>query len=777
MAVLLGVVLTGAAARADDNVLRNGSFTDVKGDAPAGWVRSSWNGQGELAPDASGHGDAHAVKIESVAGADVAWSCTVPVEIGARYRLRGWVRTEGVELKAGARGALLNVHGIDGAATPAVRGTKDWTLVEVEFEAGMRDEVMVNCLLGGWGLATGKAWYDDVSLELVRRGTVAEPRVRVDGADVREAISPYIYGQFIEHLGKCIYGGIWAEVLEDRKFYEPVGSAASAWKAVGEPSRVAMTTEKPLAGAHSVRVSLAGGTPGGIVQDGLTLRGEVGYAGSVWLRGSPSAAPVTVRLVWGEGPADRNEVRVERLGGEFEKSVLRFDGPRGVSGARLEIVSPGTGSFDVGAASLMPRDNVEGFRADTLALLKELDAPVYRWPGGNFVSGYDWHDGVGERDRRPPRKNPAWLGIEHNDVGVHEFMRLCDLLHTEAYLAVNTGLGSVQDAADLVEYVNGGPETPMGKLRAQRGRAEAWGVRWWGVGNEMYGSWQLGNVPLAEYVKRHSAFAKAMRAKDASIKLVGVGAAGEWSRTMLQECAEDMDYISEHVYWQERPGVLAHVSQAPESLRGIAAAHRGYRRDLRSLRGNDIRIVQDEWNYWYGPHVFGELGTRYFMKDALGCAAALNEFARNSDLFFMANYAQTVNVIGAIKATPTAAAMETTGLVLTLYRRHLGTIPCATETEGLIDAVAAWSEDRGTLTLAVVNPTRAAADVALEVRGATLTGEGTRWEIASDDPMAFNDPDGAKPVGIVEEKVAGVKDRVKVRGYSVTLFRFAAKGS
>jgi alpha-N-arabinofuranosidase len=118
----------------------------------------------------------------------------------------------------------------------------------------------------------------------------------------------------------------------------------------------------------------------------------------------------------------------------------------------------------------------------------------------------------------------------------------------------------------------------------------------------MYGSWQLGNVPLADYVKRHNAFVDAMRAKDPSIHVIAVGAAGEWSRTMLRDCADrHIDSMSEHVYWQERPGLLAHVRQAPNSLRAIAEAHRSYRRELPSLEGRDIRIVQDEWNYWYGP--------------------------------------------------------------------------------------------------------------------------------------------------------------------------------
>ena len=125
---------------------------------------------------------------------------------------------------------------------------------------------------------------------------------------------------------------------------------------------------------------------------------------------------------------------------------------------------------------------------------------------------------------------------------------------------------------------------------------------------------------------------------------------------MMQHCADHMDLISEHFYCQEQAGLAAHVPQIPDAVRRKAEAHRRYRQEIDSLQGKDIRIALDEWNYWYGPHVFGELGTRYFLKDALGIAAGLHEMARESDIMFMANYAQTVNVIGCIKTSKTAAA-------------------------------------------------------------------------------------------------------------------------
>ena len=357
-------------------------------------------------------------------------------------------------------------------------------------------------------------------------------------------------------------------------------------------------------------------------------------------------------LAWGGGASDRQTVTITPTGTGFATHALRFRARGTTDNGRLEIVSRGTGSFTIGAVSLMPADNVLGWRADTLALLRELDSPVYRWPGGNFVSGYDWKDGVGDPDRRPPRKNPAWKGVEHNDVGLHEFMDLCRLIGTAPYVAVNTGKGGPESARELVEYANGAATTPFGRKRAENGSSRPFGVKLWAVGNEMYGDWQIGHMPLSKYVEKHKAVVDAMRTVDPGIEPIAVGAVGEWSQTMLRDASTHMAHLSEHLYWQSKPEVPAHVAQAVEGIRKVAEAHRAYRRDIPALKGKDIRIALDEWNYWYGPNEYGELGTRYFLQDGLGIAAGLHELFRNSDLYFMANYAQTVNVIGAIKTTP-----------------------------------------------------------------------------------------------------------------------------
>ncbi|UCG55937.1 MAG: hypothetical protein JSU70_13820 [Phycisphaerales bacterium] len=626
--------------------------------------------------------------------------------------------------------------------------------------------------------------------------------VNVDLNKTGEPISKYIYGQFIEHLGRCIYGGIWAEMLEDRKFYYPVDGQAPAWTMykpgmrswdgeghpyelltsspwmiIGDKNAVSMVTNNSYVGEHTPRIVLSGkGKPGGLFQERLGLMDGREYTGRIILAGDVAAAPIEVSLVWGGGASDRQTVVIDDIGKTYAKFPLRFTVRGSTDNGRLEIAGKGKGHFLIGTVSLMPADNILGWRADTVALLKELNSPVYRWPGGNFVSGYDWKDGIGDPDRRPPRKNPAWKGIEHNDVGLHEFLDLCREINTEAFIAVNTGLGDAKAAAEEIEYVNGGPDTPMGRLRAQNGHPQPFGVRWWAIGNEMFGDWQLGHMPLEDYMKKHNRVVDAMRKVDRTFEPIGVGNMGRWSEQMLTACSDHMSLISEHLYWQDRDDVVSHVSQISAKIREVAEAHRGYRKTVASLGGKDIRIAMDEWNYWYGPNEYGELGTRYFLQDGLGMAVGLHEFFRNSDIYFMANYAQTVNVIGAIKTTKTEAEFETTGLVLKLYRERFGEIPVDVSGNFKpLDIAAALSPDRSVLTVGIVNPSDKSRSLDLKLTRRELTGRGQKWTLTGPSKWSHNAPGKPRQVDIRTSSVADATGPLEVGPLSVTLCSYSVR--
>jgi alpha-N-arabinofuranosidase len=642
-----------------------------------------------------------------------------------------------------------------------------------------------------------------VTIPIAAAAAPAVEEVTVDATQVGAPISPLLYGQFIEHLGRGIYGGLWAEMLEDRKFFYPVTGEAPAWEMftpgtqpwdgeghpyellvrspwmiLGDKAAVTMSSESALAGWPIPVLKSAGGKrTTGLMQERLALQRDRDYVGRIVLAGAAASAEVS--LVWGGGASARQTIVIKNIHSTWQTIPFAFRSGATTDNGRIEIVVRGAGAVRVGTVSLMPADNLSGWRKDTVARLRELDAPVYRWPGGNFVSGYDWKDGLGDRDRRPPRKNPAWKGVEPNDVGLHEFMELCGLIHAEPYIAINTGTGDARTAADFVAYANGGKDTPMGRLRAKNGHPAPFAVRLWAVGNEMYGEWQLGHMPVDKYVAKHRDIVNAMRAVDAKIELVGVGALGEWSRTMLAQVSSHMDFISEHDYWHGSPDIVAHVAQAPEGIRRIADAHRAYRRELPALAGKNVRIALDEWNYWYGPFEYGELGTRYFLKDGLGIAAGLHELFRNSDIFYMANYAQTVNVIGAVKTNSNAAELEPTGLVLSLYRRHFGTLPVAVRGQPKpLDISAAWTTERTALTLAVVNPDRARARrLRFTIAGAQVRDGGRRFLLTGASPMAGNSPGQPRGVDITESPAGSLLDPVEIPPLSVSLFVLTASGS
>jgi alpha-N-arabinofuranosidase len=413
-------------------------------------------------------------------------------------------------------------------------------------------------------------------------------------------------------------------------------------------------------------------------------------------------------------------------------------------------------------------------RADTLELVRKLAPPITRWPGGNFVSGYCWRDGLGDRDRRPPRWERAWQAVEDNDFGLDEFLAFCAEAGTEPYIAVNTGLGSVADAADEVEYANGSPQTRWGAERAKNGHPEPYNVAWWGIGNEMYGGWQLGNVPVERYALRHKAFVEAMRAKDARIKVIAVGAPGGWNDLILSACARHMDLLSGHHYTERKLRVPFSPEDARKYEEGflaysghVAAGVRGLVADLRKRQGKGqpdvdrIRLAVDEWGIvrdWNPTPDASGVGAfehYYCLGDALAVARALHELLRSADVVAMANWAQTVNVIGAIKTSRTHAALDPAGHVLALYRAHLkgDLVPLVAPGLFAVDAVAAWDKKAGLLAIGLVNfsPTQEVA-VALKLADGAKLSAAAAWRITGPSLGATNLP--GQPEAVTTTRLA-----------------------
>lgn len=630
--------------------------------------------------------------------------------------------------------------------------------------------------------------------------------LKLDEARAGAPINPFVYGQFVEHLGRCVYGGIWAEMLEDRKFYFPVSAdyapykelvntdypvvGASPWQITGEVSGVSMSKGDAFVGEHSPRINAGSG----IRQRDLGLVAGKNYSGYIWAKPLARHAEIEVALVWGGGPSDRSVQSLSFDGEQYTKQPVSFTSVSG--GERIGVFEVRVLSGDVllGPPSLMPSDNVEGLRADTLALLKQLGGTIYRWPGGNFVSGYNWRDGIGARDRRPPRRNPAWTGIEHNDFGTDEFIAFCRMIETEPMIAVNTGFGDDYSAAQWVEYCNRGEDTIAGAWRAGNGFKKPYGVKYWCVGNEMFGPWQLGFMQMHHYTLKNNLFADAMRKADPNVVLTAVGdlntinkhhdpeqakSGKTCSHIMLEQCADHLDLLSEHFYEGRLPqsktsGVplYEHVALLKNAIRLKAEGHRKLQASLPNLKGRVVPIAMDEWNYWHREYVFGELGCVYDMADGLGVAAGLHEYFRQSDIIHMAHYAQTVNVIGAIKTSRTAAEMETTGLILQLYRHHFGRIPLKFEHDfGPCDVAAALTDNRSALTIGVVNPTGRDLELHPSLAGATLARQAALWCVGAASADVHNTPGSPRSVDIRHTDAVDVSTSLRAPALSVSLFR------
>jgi alpha-N-arabinofuranosidase len=217
------------------------------------------------------------------------------------------------------------------------------------------------------------------------------------------------------------------------------------------------------------------------------------------------------------------------------------------------------------------------------------------------------------------------------------------------------------------------------------------------------------------------------------------------------------------------------VAQIPDNIRRVAGEHRKYRSEIAGLEEKDIRITMDEWNYWYGDYIYGELGCRYFWRDGLGIAAGFHEYFRNSDLFYMANYAQTVNVIGAIKTTKKDVQFETTGIILKLYREHFGQVPLETDAyNGSLDISVAADTIQNLLTVAVINTDSISHDFNLKLINGRLKGIDSCYEVANPDPMSFNEPGSERAVDINKVEWRS-KDYIKVNPMSVTIYKFNLK--
>jgi alpha-N-arabinofuranosidase len=395
-----------------------------------------------------------------------------------------------------------------------------------------------------------------------------------------------------------------------------------------------------------------------------------------------------------------------------------------------------------------PLADERGFRQDVLGLLRELRLGALRWPGGNFVSNYHWTDGIGPKAERPRRPELAWGGEEPNTFGTDEFLAYCAELGTEPYICLNMGTGTLAEALAWVEYCNSARHTAWASRRRANGRDEPYGVRYWALGNEMYGQWQVGMMTADEYVREATRWARAIRMLDPEARLVACGETGltEWDAVVIDGLAGLVDYHSVHIYtgsddyWTN----VLQPHQAERAIRTTAALidRTAYLQRL----DRKPAIAYDEWNVWYrtvpentGTENTGtvDLAERYTFDDALAVATYLNIFIRNCGRVRMANLAQMVNAIAPIVTTEETAAVQPIYYPFLLQARAALDAGVDVHVDGpvispelpqgasrwphrvadlgpftLVDAAASVSTDRGRIAVTLVNRDPDAAEQA-----------------------------------------------------------------
>lgn len=347
----------------------------------------------------------------------------------------------------------------------------------------------------------------------------------------------------------------------------------------------------------------------------------------------------------------------------FDTSRVRADLDRHLLGSFLEHLGRAVygGVYEPGS----PLADASGFRKDVIEEIRTLGVPIIRYPGGNFVSGYHWQDGIGPKEQRPRVLDRAWNTIDTNQFGTNEFMEWCRAVGTEPLLAVNLGNGTPENAAALVEYCNVPGGTRWSDLRRQHGVASPHNVKFWCLGNEMDGRWQIGHMPAIEYGLKAADAARQMRAVDRSVRLVACGSSNpsmptylEWDRQVLEQCYDDVDFISLHRYFNNTSETNGDTSRylalnldMERQIQEIAAVC-DYVRGLKKS-SKRLALSFDEWNVWYrerngdgnrqiAPHLLEEV---YNLEDALLVGGLINALLRHADRVHIACLAQLVNII------------------------------------------------------------------------------------------------------------------------------------
>jgi alpha-N-arabinofuranosidase len=551
-------------------------------------------------------------------------------------------------------------------------------------------------------------WADDAL------GEPQTVRVEIDGKNAGPAISPLLFGHNVEITRRGVWRGLSAEMVANRKFAAVENGLPKRWSAIPDASRVKMDGNTVFAGKQSVRVETPNGGPFcGISQqhEALAFRKEKRYIVRLWVKCEGSAT-VLARITDAAGKRVLFENPWPVKAGDWQLIAAEFIAPASGENNRLEIGSKTPGAVWIGAVSIQPADALHGMRPDVVELLKAIRPGCLRYPGGCCAEFYRWQDGLAPADRRPPI-GPTGLSFlmpetddyDMYDIGTDEFIALCRQVGCEPLITARVSENSPEDAAAWVEYCNGGRETKWGKVRAERGHPEPYGVKYWFVGNELY-FFGRGVAKTADGCASQSRlFAAAMKKADPSIRLIGcTSLSAAWDKPLLAQAGAMLDLGSAHYYLLDHLKVSGDagnqsIAKAPtQMLRPFLLEGRKSVETL-APAGRRLGIAFDEWNLMWGQRGSVPMG--------LYVAGVLNLLCREADTLGidLACYFMPINE-GVIQVEPSTARLDTAGVVFELFKAHQGnrllrTPPTAGDAD--VDLCASATPDGNRLCVTAIN--------------------------------------------------------------------------
>ena len=565
-------------------------------------------------------------------------------------------------------------------------------------------------------------------------------------------VSRYLFGKFTEHLGRNVYNGIWAQILQNpgfetkNKFNQPhlyrrlralerrlgiLGLVAARdkgispfWSACGSGATYAMDTQA-FNSDHCQRIEVAADNVGGVAQPIFLPLHRVSTFDLSFCARAEGIDSIRVSIA-GQGDSAREAASadVSDIGEAWTKRTCRLsvepvgDDIGGPYWLRIQAAGPGTLWLD--QVFLFPSDNIDGFDPDVIRLWREAKLPLLRFPGGNFVSGYHWKDGVGPMDKRPTKPNPAWPVAEYNHVGTDEMIMFCRAIGCEPMICVNAGNGTPREAAEWVEYCNGDTKTTYGTLRARNGHPEPHNVRLWEIGNELYGRWQIGHCTAAEYAKRYAAFHEAMRAVDPTIVPIANGHTAAWNAEVMKRHPGIVRSLSVHSLIGRPIPLNTDPSLVFRALMGFTHVYPGQLRRLAApmrQAGIDPRLAITELQLFTRG---ARLPTNSSLAEALWTASIINVGIRSLGEVELITHSALVNHGGCVRKEREVVWPQPVYFTHRVYGTQSEVWPLRVKFTGpcydvalkslpkaqnvpMLDAVALASEDGRETTVIVVN--------------------------------------------------------------------------